>query len=96
MISTVINGRPSSVNVNRVEYRIRSLSLAEVSSACATPIGATLPAKAITNVRAAKIEVRHMPRVCTPRSGVQVLGSEAPVTTRAERGGAGRSPGSAR
>ena len=33
MISTVTSGRPSSVNVNRVEYRIRSLSVAEVSSA---------------------------------------------------------------
>src|SRR5262249_37537889 len=33
MISTVTSGSPSSVNVNRVEYRIRSLSVAEVSSA---------------------------------------------------------------
>jgi len=48
MISTVTSGRPSSVNVNRVEYRMRSLSVAEVSSARAGNASATTATDART------------------------------------------------
>src|SRR5687768_16763072 len=49
MISTVTSGRPSSVNVKRVEYRMRSLSVADVSSAEATPASRNVPKKASPN-----------------------------------------------
>ena len=60
MISTVTSGTPSSVNVNRVEYRMRSLSLAEVSSARAAT--ATRRARATMPARNMH-EARHPPTV---------------------------------
>jgi hypothetical protein len=52
-ICTVTSGRPSSVKVNRDEYRMRSLSVVEVSSARAAVATAT---------RARAIAGRRIPR----------------------------------